>query len=114
MTATPGWLLLWAEWMLRASLQAGALCLVLLAAEPLLRRLPATVRHALWMLVPVKALLPPALSSPFSLAAPAVQPAEGYCVSLLRLFADPLRAHHDAVGVGPEVGVLSTQLLELA
>ncbi|MDX2175580.1 MAG: M56 family metallopeptidase [Candidatus Sumerlaeia bacterium] len=113
MTAAPGWLLLWAEWLLRASLQAAALFAVLWAAEPLLRRMPATVRHALWMLVPVKVLLPPALSSPFSLAAPAVQPAEGYAVGLLRLFADPLRAHHGAVGLGPEVGVLSTPLQEL-
>lgn len=53
--------------LLRASWQAGALVLVVLAAQRLLaRRLPPRWRHALWLIVLARLLLPVSVPSPAS------------------------------------------------
>jgi beta-lactamase regulating signal transducer with metallopeptidase domain len=68
-------------WALAAGLQAALLTLLLLALDRVVRRLPASVQHALWLLVPLRLLLPPTVGSPLTwsseslpsgLAAPAV------------------------------------------
>ncbi|MCG8651882.1 MAG: M56 family metallopeptidase, partial [Pirellulales bacterium] len=52
----------WTDWMLAMGWQVAVLVLVLLAVTWLLRGHSARLRYALWMLVPVRLLLPPTLA----------------------------------------------------
>jgi len=66
----------WLGWMTAMSLQAGALVVVALALDVALRRVAwPQLRHALWLLVAVKLVLPPTLSSPIAVAASVPEPA---------------------------------------
>jgi beta-lactamase regulating signal transducer with metallopeptidase domain len=56
-------------WALAAGGQAALLALLLLALDPGVRRLPAAVQHALWLLVPLRLLLPPTVGSPLAWSA---------------------------------------------
>lgn len=63
-----GWGAEWVEWAWAAGLQSGVLMLVVLGLARLLRgRVNPVWVHALWMLVLVKLVLPPALSLPTGL-----------------------------------------------
>jgi beta-lactamase regulating signal transducer with metallopeptidase domain len=66
------------SWLIDASWQAGVLALLVLIAETALgRRLPAELRHALWLAVALRLLVPPAVESPVAVTppSPGVSPA---------------------------------------
>jgi hypothetical protein len=71
----------WMTWLVRTSMQASVLVVLVLAAQWALRRwLSARWRHALWLLVLVRLALPAAPQAPWSihnvLSAPKAPPAE--------------------------------------
>lgn len=57
---------IWVVWMGSMSWQVAVLVAVLFGVMPLLRKAPASLRCGLWMLVFVKLMLHPALSTPWS------------------------------------------------
>jgi beta-lactamase regulating signal transducer with metallopeptidase domain len=73
------------DWLLGASWQAGLLAAVALAAERALgRRLAPELRHALWLAVAARLLLPPFAASPVGVApaAPVDPPAASWPLAL--------------------------------
>ena len=65
----------WFRWIVAASWQLALLTALVAAATWLLRGRSPRLRHALWLLVLVKALLPPSLAAPWGIGAWGVAPA---------------------------------------
>lgn len=65
----------WFRWIVAASWQLALLTALVAAATWLLRGGSPRLRHALWLLVLVKALLPPSLAAPWGIGAWGVAPA---------------------------------------
>ncbi|MBI5092903.1 MAG: Ig-like domain-containing protein [Candidatus Hydrogenedentes bacterium] len=58
----------WANWMLLMSIQVAVLAGIIWAIARLAPKSSASLRHALWLLVFIKLVLPPSLSAPWSAA----------------------------------------------
>src|SRR5690349_14969671 len=75
MLAASSWSDAWFRWIAAASWQLALLTALVAAATWLLRGGSPRLRHALWLLVLVKALLPPSLAAPWGIGAWGVAPA---------------------------------------
>jgi bla regulator protein BlaR1 len=75
MPAAFSWSDAWFRWIVAASWQLALLTALVAAATWLLRGRSPRLRHALWLLVLVKALLPPSLAAPWGIGAWGVAPA---------------------------------------
>lgn len=84
----------WFDWVASASLQLVVFVPVAAMLAHALREFPAKLRHALWLLVLLKALLPPQLSAAWGIGHFATQVSVQLHAPMLAVFFDPIGAIH--------------------
>ncbi|MEQ8819705.1 MAG: M56 family metallopeptidase [Sumerlaeia bacterium] len=100
----------WSVWILAASWQLALLGVVVWALCRIFPAMPLRLRYALWLVVLIKAFLPPTLGAPWGFGSWGVEPVRDLAASVLHLHMNPIEAWHAEVHNPAELGIVRQEL----